>query len=68
MMDMKAKVAFFKVRVKEASKVLSVSDIFDWPKMPQNFTHYSDIRKDSGEPPLEDVPEAATRIIYISVN
>jgi hypothetical protein len=68
MMDMKAKVTLFKVRVKEASKVLSVADISEWMHMEQNLNHYSDIRKTTGDAVLDDLNPAATKVIYISVN
>ncbi len=65
---MKARVTLFKVRVKEASKILSVADISEWLPMERNFAHYSDIRKTSGEEALESLDPAGTKVIYISVN
>ncbi len=65
---MKARVTLFKVRVKDASKILSVDDIFGWSPMEQNLAHYSDIRKTYGEECLDTLDPAGTKVIYISVN
>jgi hypothetical protein len=67
-MDMKAKAVLFKVRIKEASKVLSVAGISEWLPMEQNLPHCPDERRTTGEAALDDLIAAATKVIYISVN
>jgi len=65
---MKAKVALFKMRVKDASKALSVNDLSSWEKMECLPPEYSDITRLSDEAGLQDMSFLAIRTVNISVN
>ena len=65
---MKTKVALFKMRIKEASKILSVNDIYSWEKIEGVMPDYSDITLLPDEAGLENISLAAIRVVNISVN
>ena len=65
---MKAKVALFKMRVKDASKVLSVGDISAWEKMEDYIPEFSDITLLPDEAGMEHMSFMAIRVVNISVN
>lgn len=65
---MKAKVALFKMRVKEASKILSVNDLASWEKLNYVIQEYSDITRLPEEAGIEDMSFCAIRVVNISVN
>jgi len=65
---MKAKVTLIKARVKEASRVLTVNDLYKWLRMRQNLSHISDVRMASGAAALEGIDYAAVKMIYFSEN
>jgi hypothetical protein len=65
---MKAKVTLFKVRVKEASKALSINEISTWEKIDCYVPEYSDITRLPDDAGMETISFSAIRIINISVN
>jgi hypothetical protein len=65
---MKAKVALFKMRVKEASKILSVNDIYSWEKLENYIPEFSDITLLPDEAGMENMSFMAIRVVNISVN
>lgn len=65
---MKTKVTLFKMRVKEASKILSVDGIASWEKMEYSVPVYSDVTRLPDDAGMEDISFTNIRMIYISVN
>jgi hypothetical protein len=65
---MKAKVTLFKMRVKEASKALSIDELSSWEKIGCHVHEYSDITRLPDGAGMEAISFSAIRIINISVN
>jgi hypothetical protein len=65
---MKAKVMLYKVRVKEASKILSVKDVSGWEKLDCAIPEYSDVSRLAEDEGMDDMSFSAIKLINISVN
>jgi hypothetical protein len=65
---MKAKVTLFKMRVKAASNILTISDIASWEDLHLKAPEYSDITRLPDDADMEDVSFSEIRVVNISVN
>ena len=67
-MDMKAKVTIFKVKIGQIKNFLSVNDLKAWQNMNITYDYESDVRKDTNWKELSNYNYSITKLLFLTVN